>query len=76
MKQYHVLVTGFEISKSNREGKSVGTTNLRHYRYDIETHTLKQDGGAWKVYRGNDFVAAYPVNACMILSEDVDEKER
>jgi len=74
MKQYHVLVTGFEISKNNREGKTVGTTNLRHYRYDVDTHTLKQETGAWKVYKGNEFVAAYPVNAAMILTEEVEEK--
>lgn len=74
MKQYHILVTGFEISRNTREGKQIGTTNLRHYRYEIDTHTLKQDGGSWKVYKGNEFLSAFPVNATMILTEDVEEK--
>jgi len=67
MKQYHVLVSGFEISKKGQKEP----TKLRHYRYDLEAHSLKQEGEAWLVKKGNEMLAAFPCSSTMILVEDV-----
>jgi len=75
MKQYHVLVSGFEITKTNRDGKSM-TTNLRHYRYNQDAFTMKNESGSWQVFdERKTFVAGYPVEKTMVLVEDAQERE-
>ena len=75
MKQYHILVTGFELTKQGKNVNESRTTGLRHYRYDVDSYAITVDNGAWLVKRGKEFISAFPVSHTMILVEDVEVKE-
>lgn len=71
-KQYHVLVSGFEINRGKDRDRN--TTDLRHYRFDVDTFTLSNEGGAWSVRQGKELKASFPVQNTMILVEEVEDK--
>lgn len=75
MKQYHILVTGFELTKQGKNANESRTTGLRHYRYDVDTHTITNENGAYSVKKGKEFLGSFPVPHTMILVEDVEAKE-
>jgi hypothetical protein len=75
MKQFHVLARGFELNKTGKDNSS-RTTELRHYRYDMDSHTCIAENGAWVIKMGKELKAAFPVANTMILVEEVEEKER
>jgi hypothetical protein len=72
--QYHILVVGFELTKQNKSSSESRTTGLRHYRYDLDSHQVAAEGGAWIVKKGKEFISAFPVPHTMILVEDVKEE--
>jgi hypothetical protein len=74
MKQYHILVTGFELTKQGKNPNESRTTGLRHYRYDVDGHQITSENGAWSVKKGKEFVSAFPISHTMILVEDVEKE--
>jgi hypothetical protein len=76
MKQYHILVTGFELTKLGKIPNESRTTGLRHYRYDVDSHQVKAENNSWIVTtKCKELLAAFPVSHTMILVEDVENKE-
>lgn len=74
--QYHVIVRGFDKTVRDREGKIKGNTEIRHYRYDLDTFTMTLVDGAYKFSAGKESRAFFPVNATMVLVEEEKEREQ
>jgi len=74
MKQYHILVTGFELTKQGKNSNESRTTGLRHYRYDLDTHQIKSENNSWTVTKGKELLAVFPASHTMILIEDVEKE--
>jgi hypothetical protein len=70
--QYHVLVKGFNIKEKKNE--DYVDTDLRHYRFLVTEHSFKNENGAYTFYKGKEFVGSFPVNATMVLYEQVKEQ--
>jgi hypothetical protein len=81
--QFHILVVGFELEKRGRDISREGDlrktvtesrkTELRHYRYDISTHTLSNENNAVVIRNGKQYVAQFPVANTMVLVEEVEK---
>lgn len=75
-KQYHIIIKGFDISKTNKQGEIVGTSDIRHYRYMVEETVLSTEGGAHKFTTKKDktLLSIFPVSETIVLVEDVREE--
>ncbi len=74
--EYHVLVKGFNLKEKKND--NFVDTDLRHYRFPLPEYSFILKEGAYQFYRGKDkdFAGSFPVNATMVLPEQVKENTR
>lgn len=80
--QYHVLVKGFEISRSSRQtrdqkqnsNRNISTTLLRHYRFAFENTTFESKTGSFFFYVNKELKSVFPTQDTVILVEEAQEQ--